>query len=145
MSGNQAYFTQLDAGKVKPDITYASPLPPDYVSGIPDKSVTRSVIGVPKQTPFGVIFRVFLDPRLKVQVPPLLIQLDVQVISQIKVPYPLTPFLPLDQSRQFVVAQVKHVGDSRGQEWSTEVTGYMRGYCQNLLKGIFLSTSGGSQ
>lgn len=143
-ASNQAYLTELYDPNVKinPDLTYGPPIPPGFNAGNDANGLTRSIIGVPRQSPFGAIFNVLLDPRLKVQLPPMLVKLDQTIISQIKLQYGQV-LTPLDQSGLFIAAQVRHVGDTRENDWYTEVTGYTRGYCQNLLKGVFTAAAAG--
>lgn len=128
--------------KINPDLVFGPPFPANFLQSA-SGNVTRSVIGVPRQSTFGVIFTVLLDPRLIVKVPPLLVQLENTVIRQQKIQIGQLPGI-LDQSGLVVAAQVHHIGDSRGNDWYTEVTGYTRGYCQNLLAGIFTSQSQGA-
>lgn len=145
IDGNQHYLTELFDPNVKinPDIVYGPPFPPNQNASQPDPEITRGIIGVPKQSPFGAIFTVLLDPRLKVQLPPLLVKLDQTVISQLKLQYGQI-LTPLDQSGLFVAAQIHHYGDTRGNEWYTEVTGYTRGYAQGLLSGTFVAAQAGA-
>ena len=140
--GVKANLSEFDSGeKTTPDLIFSPPNPPNYNAGVQDKNVTRSVIGVPKQTPFGVIFRVLLDPRLLIKVPPMLAQLDRTVITQAAIQINQVQ-TPLDPDLMFVVAQVRHIGDSRGNEWYSEVTGYSRKYAIGLINGIFSPSSG---
>ena len=144
-SGNQQYMSELynPSISVAPNLTYGPPLPPGQTSSNTDTTITRSILGVPKQSTFGCIFTVLLDPRLKVQLPPLLVKLDQTVIQQLKIQYGQV-LTPLDQSGLFVAAQVRHYGDTRGNDWHTEVTGYTRGYAQGLLEGTFLAAAAGA-
>lgn len=143
-AGVQQYMSEMDSGvKTKPDLIYGPPYPPGYVPPSKDVSnMTRSIIGVPRQTTFGVIFTLLLDPRLIVKVPPLLVQLDKTVIQQLKLRPPNLPGI-LDQNGFVIAAQVHHYGDSRGNDWATEVTGYNRAYAQNLLAGVFTAQAQG--
>lgn len=143
-NGNQQYMSELYDPNVTltPNLTYGPPFPPGTNPGTPDTGITRSITGVPKQSQFGCIFTVLLDPRLKVQLPPLLVKLDQTVIQQLKIQYGQV-LTPLDQSGLFVAALVRHYGDTRGNDWHTEVTGYTRGYSQNLLNGVFTAAAAG--
>lgn len=135
---NATYLTELYNPKISldPNLVYGPPLPVGSTSTSAETNITRSIIGVPKQGIFGAIFTVLLDPRLKVQLPPLLVKLDQTVIQNLKIQY-LQVLTPLDQSGLFIAAQVRHYGDTRGNDWCTEVTGYTRGYSQGLLNGVF--------
>jgi hypothetical protein len=141
---NAAYMTEI--GNVsdglttpKADYTYALPNPPGTTAtGLPD-GTTQSIIGTPQQTPQGVIFTVLLDPRLMVTLPVQVVQLagnlliSQQVIEVGAFQNPVTTL-------QFVV-QVRHVGDSRGNDWYTEVTGCSTVFAANLLSGLLSATS----
>ena len=147
IGGNQHFLSELFDSSItmNPDLVFGPPFPPNYNAGSSsDTSITRSIVGVPKQNTFGAIFTVLLDPRLKVQLPPLLVKLDQTVISQLKIQYGQV-LTPLDQSGLFVAAQVRHYGDTRGNDWYTQVTGYTRGYAQGLLSGTFVASTAGVQ
>lgn len=152
VAGNQHYISEISTpgSSITPSLIYAPPLPKSYSSSAQGSNITYSILGVPRQTPFGVIFTVLLDPRLVVKVPPLLVQIDNAVISQLKVIPNQTVMTTLDQGQNFVAAQIHHYGDTRGNDWATEVTGYNLTYAQGLLSGTFLpitqpvATGGGS-
>lgn len=143
VSAKNINISEMYSGQGNASLVYGPPLPAGYSSQPSTGNITRSVLDVPQQTPFGVIFRVLLDPRLVVKVPPILVQLERTVISQAKVQYGQVQ-TPLDSNLTFVAAQVRHYGDTRGNEWTTEVTGYSRNYAQGLLQGVFLPNSGGA-
>lgn len=139
-AGVQHSISELDGGvQTKPDLVYAPPDPPNSLS-TPAEDAVKAIIGVPRQSTFGVIFTVLLDPRLIVKVPPLLVQLKNTVIRQQKIQIGQLPAI-LDQSGFVVAAQVHHIGDSRGNDWYTEVTGYTRAYAQRFLE-LFTSNGG---
>jgi hypothetical protein len=142
--GNAAYMTEIGnigsgLATPAPDLIYALPTPIGTVaSGLP-AGTTQSIIGTPRQTPQGIIFTVLLDPRLKVTLPVQVVQLagnlliTQQVIQVGQFQNPLNTL-------QFVV-QVRHVGDSRGNDWYTEVTGCSTTFASNLLDGLLSATS----
>lgn len=138
--GQQAYMSEVDTGKRTPDLIYAPPLPPGYspqTLGFPP-GTTTSIIGTPEQIQQGVIFTVLLDPRLKVNLPPLIVQLvRTQYTQQVYTPTINGP-LPtaLSSNLLFFASQVRHTGDTRDNTWQTEVTGYSTAYAQALL-GLF--------
>jgi hypothetical protein len=81
------------------------------------------LIGTPQQTQDGVSFTVLLDPRLKSTWPCVQVKLDMKmVIRQRKIQWGI-PQTNLDQDFQYAVAGVRHVGDTWGDTWYTEVTG----------------------
>jgi hypothetical protein len=138
--GHRSYISELMSAGATPQIVYGPPLPPGYQPGPVDQGITRSIIGTPRQDQFGVEFRVLLDPRLKVGLPPLLVKLDNVVISQMKAAIGQIQN-PVDSSALCVVGAVRHVGDSRGNDWYTEVSGYWRNYTSNLLEGVFATSA----
>jgi hypothetical protein len=140
--GQKAYMTEVSNGKVPPADFIYCPTQTDPNNTVPPDT-TPTIIGTPRQFPQGVIFTVLLDPRLQVQLPIQVVQLVRVLPSQLT----NTPNLssgdfttPLKGPLKFFVGQVKHVGDSRGNDWYTEVTGYSTTYANDLLSGGF-STS----
>lgn len=146
IAGNQHFLSDLynPAVKVNPDLVFAPALPPGAPPANDSASITRSIVGVPIQTPFGADFTVLLDPRLVVKLPPLLVKLDQTIISQMKILYGQV-LTPLDKSGLYIAAQVRHFGDTRGNDWYTTVTGYNRTYAQGLLEGTFAAAAAGTQ
>jgi hypothetical protein len=138
--GNAAYISEVDTGLRTPNYIYAPPYPPggDQETPVP-AGTTQSIIGTPEQTQEGVNFNLLLDPRIGVQLPPLLVQLVRTQITQLqRTPYvgssPITTLATPDAANlMFFVTQVRHVGDTRGNDWRTEVTGWSTAYAQQLL------------
>ena len=87
---------------------------------------TTGLIGTPEQTQYGVNFTVLLDPRLKVQMPMLTAAINNAAIRQYQIQYGSYNFLPLDQDGVYVIGSVRHRGDSRGNAWYTDVTGFVK-------------------
>ena len=143
--GSKVYISEFSTGETSPapDYIYSPPLPPNVTASLPP-GTTSSIIGTPRQTPFGVIFTVLLDPRLKVQLPPLVAQLTRTLIAQLPVQPGQTASTPLTANLNFFVSQVRHTGDSRGNDWYTEVTGYSTTYAAQLLDGVFSATAAGA-
>ena len=139
--GQKAYISEVDTGKRAPDLIYSPPFPPGYTAamlGLPP-STTQSILGTPRQLPQGAIFEVLLDPRLKVQLPPLLVQLARTQINQTtQTPSPAGGNVPtaLSANLMFFVSQVRHTGDTRGNTWATEVTGFSTAYAETLFNFI---------
>lgn len=144
--GVQAYLTEIsdpDAVIPRPSLIYSPPNPPNEDLPLP-AGTSQTVIGTPRQTPTGVIFTVLLDPRIRFQIP-------IQVVALVRTLPTQTAIIPspsggnmgtpLDNNLFFFVSQVKHIGDSRGNEWYTEVTGFTTTYAQMLLTGVFGSSS----
>ena len=137
--GKQAYISEVTNGTIgTPDLIYAPPYPPGSIPATQDlpPGTTQSIIGTPQQVQQGVVFTVLLDPRLRVGLPPQLVQLvRLKTISALTyTPTPDSDFpTPLSANLLFYVSQVRHVGDSRGNDWHTEVTGWSTAYAQTLL------------
>lgn len=137
--GKQAYVSEADNGNRTPSLIYSPPFPPGSTgndSGLPS-GTNQSIIGTPQQIQQGVVFTVLLDPRLKVQLPPLLVQLvrtNITLLERIPNPNDSSG-LPtaLSSNLLFFAAQVRHTGDTRGNDWHTEVTGWSTAYAQTLL------------
>ncbi len=141
---NAAYMTEL--GNVggglsapSPNYVYALPNPPGTsASGLPP-GTSQTIIGTPTQTQQGIIFTVLLDPRLKVTLPVQVVQLAGNLLINQQVVQVGQMQNPLNTT-QFVV-QVRHMGDSRGNDWYTEVTGCSTTFAANLLNGLYSATS----
>ena len=142
-----AYLGQLQSSTATPDIVYSPPIPPTPLPAnwnlTPSPTTSYTILDSPQQTDSGVEFKVLLDPRLIVKLPPLLVKIDNAVIRQMKANLPQTALFPLDVDNLYIVAAVRHYGDTRGNDWCTDITGYTRTYAQAGLRGIFL-TGGGS-
>lgn len=116
---------QTDIVLAGPDLIYSTP-PPVGFTGQLDPSITYSIIGTPKQTliadtQWGVAFKVLCDARLLVQAQPLMVKIDASVlIEQAPVSFNAPPPV-LSKSGIYAVVAVGHYGDSRGNEWYTEV------------------------
>ena len=139
IEGNQRYVSELADlnADLTPDLIYSPPFPPGQTPTTPDTGVTRSIIGVPQQNPYGTDFTVLLDPRLKVGLPILKAKLDLSLVRQLKQSYPRTFIAPLDKDSLVFVGQVTHRGDTRGNDWYTDVTGARPGWAQGFLAGVF--------
>jgi len=138
--GNSAYMSDMVNPNTTPSFVYApQPGPGTNAPSLP-ASVTASLIGTPRQIPQGCIFTVLLDPRLLVKVPPMMIQIDRSaLISQTVIrPNPNSQLVsPLSDDLSFFVAQLRHTGDTRGNDWQTEVIGYSTTYAKGLSYGIW--------
>lgn len=96
--------------------------------------VGNGLLGTPQQTQFGVDCRVLLDPRIT---PATQIYLDQTSLTVRQLPlsangttYPSI----LSQSGYYAVLAVRHIGDSRGNTWETQVTGSL--YSDELLEAL---------
>jgi hypothetical protein len=89
---------------------------------------TLSLIGTPQQTQFGINFKVLLDPRLQILSPLVQVGIQMQFIRQAAVQYPLPEgqLPPRPLVNQYTVVGVRHYGDSRGNNWYSEVTAFSK-------------------
>jgi hypothetical protein len=143
--GRQSYLTEMYNADLTSQVIYAPPPAPGSSPVMLPSGVTASIIGTPRQTLYGVIFTVLLDPRLKVKLPIQVIALDRSTVFQQLplLPNPNSGFpSPLTSDLKLFVAQVRHTGDTRGNEWQTEVTGYTTTYAAGLIQGIFAPGAG---
>lgn len=113
--------------KSAPDLIY-SPIPAPGQNITLDPSISYTLIGSPQQTQTGVEFRVLLDPRLIATTPQMLVKLDNTIIRQLEVLMNSqggvsAPPYALNQDSQYLVIGVTHLGDTRGNEWWSVVTG----------------------
>ena len=119
---------------------YAPPIPPGSNQKA-SSSTDYSIVGTPQQTWAGVNLTVLLDPSLKVKYPPDVIQIDMSStqLDLLPLPGPLGSgpgFIPPpDPSGIYIVAGVKHSGDTRGNPWYTDITGVTQ-------NGLALSLNG---
>lgn len=109
----------------QPDLIFAPPLGAGQQPSSDEASITRSLINSPQQTENGVAFRVLGDPRIKVKLPLMQVKLDQTVIRQMPFNFGTAPKLGsiLNQDGVYYAVMVNHLGDSRGNEWYTEVIG----------------------
>ena len=82
------------------------------------------LIGTPQQTIYGANFVCLLNPSLRLKVPAVVVKLENTSFIQMtfnpgtkEMPARMTPTL------EFMVIGVRHVGDTRGVNWYTYVTG----------------------
>ena len=138
--GSKAYMSDVVNPNTTPSIIYAAaPQPGVLLPDLP-AGVTASILGTPRQIPQGVVFTVLLDPRLLVKIPPMMIQIDQSsTIAQLTIQPSANSQLvsPLSNDLSFFVTQLRHTGDSRGNNWQTEVTGYSTTYAKGLSNGLW--------
>jgi len=83
-------------------------------------SPENGLIGTPQQTHDAVIFRTLLNPSLNIKYPAMLVKLEQTLIRQQKLRLGVLQ-TRLDEDGLYRIASVVHVGDTRGNEWYTEV------------------------
>ena len=97
--------------------------------------VNYTIIGEPQQTTNGVNLLVQLDPRIAFQAaPPLVIKLTETLIRVAPVAYGNAAIIPLTADATYAVASVRHFGDTRGDEWATEITCVVPGGFGQILQ-----------
>jgi hypothetical protein len=116
---NTAVFT--DEGKLKflsiDDISYEK----EAIVVSPGKG---GLIGSPQQTIYGANFATLLNSNIKLKVPACVVRLENTSFVQLKM-VPGSPQLgaKMQDSMEYLVIGVRHVGDTRGRSWYTYVTG----------------------
>lgn len=106
-----------------PDFVY-SPAIPAGSNLTPEAGINYTILGTPQQTENGVVFRVYLDPRIKIQGQLQKVQIKNAIIQQLATEFGGQSIIaPLAQTGTYYVCGVRHVGDSRGNDWFTEITG----------------------
>jgi hypothetical protein len=93
-----------------------------------------SVIGTPIQTQFGVNCRLLLNPNVVVSNPPMAIAINNTVIQQLQRQIgDITSIGILSQNGTYGVVGARYIGDTRGDVWYTDVTGWLgQGYLAAL-------------
>lgn len=83
-------------------------------------SPQTGLIGTPRQITYGVSFRVLLNPKVRVVRPLMKVKIDNKMIQQQKLRQGML-LSPLDESGIYKVIKVTHSGDTRGQNWYTDI------------------------
>jgi len=86
-------------------------------------SPNNGLIGTPQQIEYGVQFRCLLNPAIKIQLNPMRVKLDMSTIRQQKIMIGQLP-TRLDQDGIYAVSSLTHIGDTRGDDWYTDVQGF---------------------
>lgn len=119
-----------------PDVTYAPALPPTSTLS-PTAGVNYTLIGTPQQTQEGVNFRVLLDSRLKVKRPGMQAKLDMTQIRQLPLTFGASQSVvaPFEKTGTYIIAGVRHHGDTRGNDWYTDITGVTQNGLLQAIRG----------
>jgi hypothetical protein len=80
------------------------------------------LIGTPQVTSEGISFKVLLNPLLKITNPSMVVKLDMTAVQQQLLKIGQYPTI-LDQSGFYQIGKLRHFGDTRGNDWYTEVVG----------------------
>ena len=87
------------------------------------------IVGTPTQTQLGVNCRLLLNPNVIVSNPPMAFAIDNTVIQQLqKQPGNLSSQSLLSPNGTYVVVGATYRGDTRGQDWYTDVVGWLTAY-----------------
>jgi hypothetical protein len=109
-----------------------------YTPNIPGSS-GGGLLGTPVQTQFGIDFSVLLDPRIRAQIPWQVVEVKEVVIQQNLIqPQQSQMQYKLATDGQYVVVDIHHRGDSRGNIWQTDLTTCV------VVGNVLLSLIGGS-
>jgi len=114
-SDNNAQFYVIDDAV---HITKVS----DSTSNTVTVSPSTGLIGYPTQIDYGITCTVLLNPNLTIVNPAMTIKLDQSVIRQQLINIGSVPTM-LEKDGEYKVARIIHRGDTRGNEWYTDVTG----------------------
>ncbi|MGG3012303.1 hypothetical protein ABEO98_22815 [Brevibacillus parabrevis] len=109
---NAATFYMED-GKV--NIIKATDYPPNEIVDLAPES---GLIGTPMQTDYGVNFKCLLNPRLKLNS---LVRIDNRQIQAQTFQFGSIP-RALDAAGIYRIIELRHIGDTRGDNWYTECT-----------------------
>jgi hypothetical protein len=119
------------------------PPAPDHVYGPPDPSgssaptqglIKRTLIGVPEQTQAGVVFRVLLDPSVRIGD---VVQLAPgTIINAHPMQIFVLPAASPSVEGTYTVQGIRHVGDTRGRgdDWYTEIHAVVPNFFAEFLK-----------
>lgn len=138
-TANVVSFVQLKQTSAAPFRTYSVPIPQG--SSIQAQAgVDYSIIGTPQQNPNGVGLKVLCDSGLTILAPNAqTIKIDNTVIRQTLAAFGGTgaigyPLLTTDGV--YAVAGVRHILDSRGNDWYTEIFAVITASQQMQLMGV---------
>lgn len=108
-----------------PDVVYAPPYSEATQTQSKQGAARYTLIGTPQQTEWGIAFRALLDSKLALGS---LVKLENVLTKRIlQVPGKIPS--PFFKDGLYAVARIRHIGDTRGTDWYTEVLGVT----QNLV------------
>jgi hypothetical protein len=126
LDANGLNFGSVDDNLVfdpNPQFQYAPPISSGGVGPLPSlPDGTGSIIGTPQETMYAVSFTVLLDPRLKVSLPLISVQINNTQLQYYKIQVG-QPVLPLDQNGLYAVWALRFIGDTRENPWYTQIEG----------------------
>ncbi|RGX53195.1 hypothetical protein DWV16_17240 [Anaerotruncus sp. AF02-27] len=112
MAQTDGALMYIDDGKV--NLIRASDLPPGEVVNL---TPTSGLIGTPSQTQYGVNAKSLLNPRLKINS---LVRISSEYVQQARAQIGQYN-RPLDSNGLYRIIKVTHTGDTRGQNWYTDI------------------------
>jgi hypothetical protein len=118
------HISSLTSEKTTPDLIYAPPFTSSEGTSSNSGVTKYTLIGTPQQTEQGVCFRTLLDPALSLGS---LIALHNVLAKRL----PLQPMqlqIPFSKDGIYSVAGLRHTGDTRGNDWYTEVTAIVNNF-----------------
>jgi len=127
-SANGCFFTKKGVTKYF-DMNDPVKEPPITIS----PSGEGGLIGTPIQTKYGCNFTCLLNAQIELDIPRIQVTLDMSQIRAVKAAQGVL-LAPLDQDVTYQVIGVRHVGDTRGNEWYTYVTGINKQGAQALME-----------
>jgi hypothetical protein len=137
---NGLSIKSLTPDSAVPDQVFAPP----RITSIPNSqsstgSTKQTLIGVPQQTQEGITFKVLLDSSIELFQ---LVKLDMSSARRLLYsPDPNGPIPSINEDGIYSVAGLRHYGDSRGNDWYTEVIGVTRQWAQITGAGKTGTTS----
>jgi hypothetical protein len=104
-----------------------------------------AIIGTPVQTQLGLDLRLLLDARVQVKIPCMTVKVDNSSIRQLLYQAGQNPGL-LNQDGVYAVIGARYHGDTRGNEWYTDVSGWYLASAQlaALVAGSNVQLNNGS-
>lgn len=127
------FIQNFDLATPQADLTYSALIPIGDTVTTPEPGINYTIQGTPQQIDQGVVFRVYLDARVQIQLPPMGVKIDNTVIRQQPVHFGSFPPI-LSQDGIYAVAGIRHLGDSYGASlWTTEIHGVVT----NAQKAVF--------
>lgn len=132
---------QLFSNKGKLELVdLKDPLDPNIIVVSPEGG-KGGLIGTPVQTQYGANFTVLLNANIKICKPIKQVQLEMSQLRALKAEHG-TPLSVLDENQTYQVIGVRHLGDTRGQEWYTQVTGINKSGATALITALQMQQGG---
>jgi hypothetical protein len=105
----------LNFGKLDEDLSVSSSNAIQYTP-------TTGIVGTPVQLQYGIQFRLLLDSRVQVKKPLMCVNISNTQVRQLLKQAGVLPSI-LSNDGTYAVIEARYRGDTRGQEWYTDVIG----------------------